>query len=219
MNFDEREIMRDEQLSRFYQFFKTSGTERLNGLDESYFVDLTEGEKQEAWSFLSQGDSFSEESIKGLYILDKIRAISLFKKMLASPIKDSPCPDQRQDSERSRLLLLAYVNSVEPDEKYIDTMSEFANSEFADVRGQFARCLPTHQITPKALAAIKGMVFTEAERIPRTSAITKLMVIHGMDFDMDDPLYKSIYLSLRSDEHKKKLSAMTRLEMNKRPNC
>jgi hypothetical protein len=67
-------------------------------------------------------------------------------------------------------------------------------------------------VTPEALEALKGMVFTETERIPRTSAITKLMVIYGLDFDMDDPFYKSIYLSLRSDNPKEKLSAMRRLE-------
>lgn len=135
------------------------------------------------------------------------------------PLQDSPYPDQPQAFECNRLMLLEYVSSVEPDGKYVDAMSEFANSEFPEIRGQFARCLPLHQVTPDAVEALKRMVFTEMERILRTSAITRLMALHGMNFDMGDALYKSIYLSLRSDDPNEKKLAIRRLESMSRPDC
>ena len=37
------------KLEKFYAFFQTYGTERLNGLGESYFVGMNDDEKEEAW--------------------------------------------------------------------------------------------------------------------------------------------------------------------------
>lgn len=200
-------------LERFYNFFKTYGTERLNGLDESYFVELNKNEKEEAWEFLENGFSKSTERIKGLFILDKFRAVDLFKKALAAPAEDSPHPEARQESESSRLLMIRYINSIEPEEKYINAMAEFAKSEFEEIRGQFARSLPIDQVTPEAIEALIGMIFTETETIPLSSAITKFMVIHGMDFDRRNPLYKKLYSALSSNDPKEKQSAINRLKI------
>jgi len=199
-------------LRRFYDFFETYGAERLNGLDESYLAPLTSAEREEAWKFLAKDVALSEEAIKGLYILDKVRAIRLFKDVLAVPVDISEYPAERKELEVNRLLLLAYINSVEPDEKYVNALCEFSNSEFEDVRGLFARSLRVDQTTSDAVEALKRMIFTEVERVPLASAITKFMAIHGMDFDMDDPLYDSIYRALRSDNPKEKLAAMRRLQ-------
>lgn len=113
--------------------------------------------------------------------------------------------------------MLRYINSVDPDPKYINAMNEFARSEFEDVRSQFAQSVPIDKVTPGAVDALKGMIFTETERIPLASAITKLMVIHGMDFDRKSALYKSIYMSLRSGDPNEKLAAIKRLEAMQRP--
>jgi hypothetical protein len=205
------------KLERFYDFFGTHGTERLNGLDESYFSGLDADEKEEVWNFLKNNFSRSAERINGLYILDKFRAIVLFKQALEQPIEKSAFSAERQELESARLLMLRYVNSVEPDEKYVAAMSEFACSEFKSVRAEFAQSLPVHQITPGAVEALKQMIFTETEALPLTSAITKLMVIHGLDFNWRDPLRRAIYSSLASDSTKEKLLAMRRLEKIQQP--
>jgi hypothetical protein len=96
-------------------------------------------------------------------------------------------------------------------------MTEFASSEFENVRFLFAKAAPTHQVTPEVVAALKGMIFTETEQLPLSAAISKYMVIHGMDFDARDPLYKSIYMSLRSDDPKTKMAGMKRLEERQAP--
>ena len=85
------------------------------------------------------------------------------------------------------------------------------------VRALFANAAPIHNVTPELVAALKGMIFTETERIPLSAAITKLMVIHGMDFDAQNPVYKSIYMSLRSDDPKAKMAGMKQLEDRQTP--
>ena len=50
-------------LKRFYEFFELSNLERYRGLDESYFSNLSELEKQEAWDFLTRNRRLSEDTI------------------------------------------------------------------------------------------------------------------------------------------------------------
>ena len=199
-------------LAPFYQFFETYGSERLNGLNDSHFQGLSAAEREEAWNFLKDRFEVSDERISGLYRLDPDRAVALFKEALKQPVEPSPYAASRESREMCRLLLLRFVNSVEPDKQYVDAMTQFASSEFEDVRAQFAASVPIYQVTQQAVDALKGMIFTETERIPLASAITQYMVIHGMDFVMDDPLYNSIYMALRSDDPQKKMAAMKRLE-------
>jgi hypothetical protein len=205
------------KLAPIYDFFEKYGTERLNGLDPSYFLALNESEKDAAWNFISDGFELSAERINALYNLDEKKAVAAFKKAIDLPIAISPYPAERKAIEECRLLMLRCINSGEINETYAAAMSEFAGSEFEDVRAQFAQSVPVHQVTRSAVAALKGMIFTETERIPLTAAITKFMVIHGMDFDAKDPLYKTIYMSLRSDDPKVKLSGMKRLEESQLP--
>lgn len=205
-----------KKLEPLYRFFETYGTERLNGLDESYFLGLSASEKEEAWNFLMKR-GLSEETVKGLYLLDKDRAIEVIARSLASPMETSPYPAEQEELERTRLSMIGYVNSVNRDERYIAAMCDFARSKFESVRALFVQSLPVNKITPDAVEALKGMIFTEVGTIPLSSAITKLMAIHGLEFDRHDPLYKSIYMSLRSDERKEKLSAMRRLESMRQP--
>jgi hypothetical protein len=201
----------------FLDFFSMHNKERLEGPSESYFVALSDSEKEEAWKFLQDGFESSAELITGLYNLDRARAAPLFKEAIEAPMKSSPYPAEQKAIETNRLLMLRYINSVEPDEKYIAAMCEFSNSQFGDVRTEFAQSLSVHQITPEAVDALKGIIFTETETIPLTSAITKLMVIHGMEFDRKSSVYKSLYMSLRSADPKEKMAAMGRLERNRSP--
>ena len=205
------------KLAPIYGFFEKYATERLRGLDPSYFRSLNESEKEEVWNFLSDRFARSAERINALYNLDPNRAVEAFKRAIAVPVETSPYAGERKALEECRLLMLGYINSVEPDEKNIAAMNEFAGSEFKDVRAQFARSVPTHQVTRSAVDALKGMIFTETETIPLTMEITKFMLIHGMDFSAKDPLYKSIYMSLCSDDPKEKLLGMKRLEESYRP--
>lgn len=205
------------KLERLYHFFKTHGTERLNGLDESYFFDLHQSEKEEAWNFLRNGVPSSYEHIKGLYALHPDRALQVFKAAIGIPMEISSYESEREQLESSRLLMLSYITAIEPEEEYINAMVDFSNSEFPDIRGQFAQFAPAHKTTFEATEALKKMIFTETEISPRASAITKLMALHGMKFKLKDPIYDSIYLMLRSDDPKDKQRAMKQLETHQQP--
>ncbi|MEJ7805226.1 MAG: hypothetical protein WKG03_04820 [Telluria sp.] len=204
-------------LGPFYQFFETYGSERLNGLNESHFTGLTTAEKEEAWNYLKDRFESSDERISGMYKLDPSRALVLFKEALKKPIESSPYAASREAIEECRIMLLRFVYSIEPDKQYVDAMTVFAHSEFENVRFLFAKAAPIYQVTPEVVAALKGMIFTETEQLPLSAAISKYMVIHGMDFNARDPLYKSIYMSLRSDDPKTKMAAMRRLEESYAP--
>lgn len=204
-------------LGPFYQFFDTYGSERLNGLNDAHFAGLNAAEKEEAWNYLKQGFETSDERISGLYKLDPSRAVALFKEALKQPMETSKYAASREAIESSRLFLLKFVYSVEQDKQYVVAMTQFAGSQFENVRALFANAAPIHNVTPELVAALKGMIFTETERIPLSAAITKLMVIHGMDFDAENPVYKSIYMSLRSDDPKAKMAGMKRLEEHQAP--
>jgi hypothetical protein len=203
------------KLTRFYRFFETYGRERLDGLNESYFAELNQTEKEEAWNFLEGGVPSSYEHIKGLYLLDRDRAIQLFSKALALPIEQSQYLSEREQLESSRLLMLSYINCVEHDPKIMKEMTEFAKSEFSHIRGQLARALPVQNIIPEAVEALKTMILTETDTGPRAAAIAKFMSIHGLKFKLRDPVYDSIYLSLSSDDPEEKLSAINKLETKK----
>lgn len=204
-------------LAKFYDFFKTIGAARLDGLDESCFVGFTKGEKEAAWIFLRGNFTRSSERIEGMYLLDASRAATEFKKALEVPVAQVQFVEEQKQLESSRLLMLKYVNLLEPDEKWVVGMCDFAVSNFAEIRGEFARVLPAKRITLAAVSALKQMIFTEVERVPLASAITKLMLIHGMDFDMDDPVCDSIYRLMRSQNKNDKLSAIRRLESIRTP--
>ena len=207
----------ESNLKRFYDFFDSTGAERLAGLDHSYFVDLSSSEKEEAWNFLKDGFAGASERINGLYIFDPTQAVELFKQAIALPVGTSSYAAERQALESNRLLMLKYICNVEPDEKNIAEISKFADSQFPQVRAQMAQALPAAKITPPGVEALKKLIFTEVERIPLSSAISKFMLVHGMNYDMDDMEYKSLYLSLKSESPQDKLSAMRRLELIRRP--
>ena len=204
-------------LAPFYRFFETYGSERLDGLNDSHFAGLTTSEKEEAWNYLKDRFESSEERISGMYKLDPSRAVMLFKDALKNPVESSPYAASREAIEECRLMLLRFVNSIEPARQYVDAMTEFARSEFENVRFLFANAAPIYQVTPEVVAALKSMIFAETERLPLSAAISKYMAIHGMDFDLWDPHYNSIYMSLRSDDPETKMAAMKRLEESQAP--
>lgn len=205
------------KLARLQAFFEKHGAERLNGLDESYFADLNDTEKAQAWDFLQDGFSLSSDCITGLYLLNKSKAVDLFKKTIDSPAPPSPYQAQRKALENNRLLMFKYINVTAPEDKYLDAMIQFSVSEFSEIRAAFALSLPTNKIKPAMIDALKSMIFTETERIPLSNAITKLMEIHGLDYDIGNPFYKAIYLALRADDSNKKISAMHKLNRHQLP--
>ena len=211
-------FVKSESLSKFYTFFEKSGTVRLDGLDRSCFDGISEAERQEAWHFLENDFARSQDAITGLYLLDTDKAVALFKTEINAPMPASPYAATRRQLESNRILMLRYIYKVDPNPMYIEAMTKFSNSEFDEIRGEFAEAVPIAPVLRGTVDALKRMIFTEIDSIPMTSAITKLMVIHGLDFDRHDPVYKSIFIALMSNDPDDKIAGMARLEQRQAPN-
>ena len=123
-------VRADSVLGRLYGFFELYGAERLTRLDHLYFDGLSNGEKEDAWNFLSEGFARSSERMDGLYIIDPTRATELFKEAIADPVEPSPYAVERQALATNRLLMLKHIGNVEPDKKYVDEISKFAKARF-----------------------------------------------------------------------------------------
>lgn len=210
-------LTKSKSLLRFYAFFDKGGMERLNGLDRSYFVGTSEADRQEAWDFLINDFARSPDAITGLYLLDRVKAVALFKAEIDAPMPASPYAATRRQLESNRMLILRYIQKVDPNPIYIEAMTEGSSSEFEEIRGEFAEAVPIAPVLRGTVDALKRMIFTETDSIPMTSAITKLMVLHGLDFDRHDPVYKSIFTALRSDDPDDKIAGIARLEQRYTP--
>jgi hypothetical protein len=204
-------------LENFYSFFETYGTQRLNGLNSSVFQPMTLDERAEAWNYLADKFELSDERIHGLYVMDATAAVDLFKKAIAEPLKESPYPATKQAMQNSRVLMMRYVCAQEPTNENINALLTLIGSEFPQIRKNVAQSLPTNSTTPEAVSALKSMIVTETDDITLSVASIKLMAMHGMDFDARDPVYKSIYSGLASDDTSKKNIAISRLASKQQP--
>ncbi len=200
------------KLSRLHSFFNTYGRERLDGLDSSYFRDMSPDESAEAWYFMSDRFAESVDKITGLYLLDQVRAIEQFKRALDSPMPSSEYPATRRADEINRLLMLRYVTSSDTDPRYIAMLPEFARSEFEEVRAQFAQSLSVRNATTEVVTALKEMFYSEAELLALASAIFALKKLHGWSYDPSDSRQRSIYMLLQSTDPEEKRAGMSLLE-------
>jgi hypothetical protein len=199
-------------LTRLYDFFNTTGLERLSGLDRSYFEGLSDNEKLEAWNFLKNNFPSSGDKIAGLFLLNARKALDLFKEQVVLPLEEDLYPEDRREMEENRMLMLRYIVALDKDEKYVDLMNTFAMSEFDNVRADFAEYLPVWGATIRSLEILKGMIFTETKTIPISSAIRKFMAIYGLHSSTDETRYKALYRALRLGNEREKIAAITQIE-------
>ena len=125
-------------LTRIVEYFKKTGPERLNGLDSSYFKDLTPDEKREAWIFLEKNFNESEDQIIGLYLLDPQRAVAAFKIELEKKSEQSPYAATRSAIEACRVTMLQFVCADSPNSEALKQLASYCGSAFPNVRAKAA---------------------------------------------------------------------------------
>jgi hypothetical protein len=200
------------RLARFYAFFETTGLARLDGLDASYFRDLTDSEKEEAWNFLEKNLKFSVDSTCGLYLINPERAVEQFKEQVRQPLDEGLYMEDRRELEENRLLMLHLILSREPSPEYAEILTDFSASEFGESRAKFAEYLPVANVSKRSLGIIKTMIFTETDSIARSLAISKFMAIRGYNFKFRDEHYKALYRALASSDEEEKRAAIQQIE-------
>lgn len=187
-------------LTRIVEYFKKTGPERLNGLDSSYFKDLTPDEKREAWIFLEKNFNESEDQIIGLYLLDPQRAVAAFKIELEKKSEQSPYAATRSAIEACRVTMLQFVCADSPNSEALKQLASYCGSAFPNVRAKAAQALPFTPTSNEAVSALEGVLFTETDRLALASATEKFLAIFGFKLDIADPTYKSLYLKLRGQD-------------------
>src|SRR5687768_6339426 len=108
---------------RFLDFFSLSQRERLDGLDTTYFSAMTDAERDRAFEYLKNGFEVSEENIRGLYLCDREKALALFKKTLAQPVKAGNSKAENDAALMGRVLMAGYVCNAEPTAENIDFLA------------------------------------------------------------------------------------------------
>lgn len=187
-------------LTRIVEFFNKTGPERLNGLDSSYFNDLTPDEKRSAWIFLEKNFKESEDQIIGMYLLDPQQAVAAFKIELEKEPEQSPFAATRSVIEACRVTMLQFVCADSPNSKALKQLASYCRSVFPNVRAKAAQALPFTPTSMEAVSALEGILFTETDRLALASATEKFLAIFGFKLDIANPTYKSLYLKLRGDD-------------------
>jgi hypothetical protein len=197
----------------FLSFFKLTQRERLDGLDASYFSELTPEEKCNAFEYLKDKFDISTESIRGLYLCDPERAIVLFKETTKPPLKPRKNSWENEAVFMGRVMMSGYICNVEPTKENIDYLADFEIfDKDEDIRNTLYKLIPSSPTTEKALSLLKKAIFFESERLTSASSIMTLMSIYGLLFDMNDENYKKIYQGLRSEDVKLKQVTIEKLE-------
>lgn len=186
--------------TRLVEFFDKTGPERLNGLDSSYFKDLTPDKRRAAWRFLEKDFEKSEDQIIGLYLLNPQAAIAAFKIELAKEREKSPYAATRSATESCRVMMLQFVCAEQPSSEAIKHLASYCSSAFPNIRAKASQALPITPTSQEAVSALEGILFTETDRLALASATEKFLAIFGYKLDISDPTYKSLYLKLRGDD-------------------
>jgi hypothetical protein len=198
---------------RFLNYFSLCQRERLEGLDASYFENMTGDEREMAFTYLMRGFGKSEENIRGLYLCDKSKAIQLFTKTIDQPIPKGKFRREEEAFLMGRVLMAGYICNDRPSADNINLLIKIdVSAGNKDVRSAFYRSIPSEPTTKAAISRLENAVREETERPPLATAIQKLMACYGLIFNIHDQDYKRIYRGLASSIENEKQSHMDELK-------
>ncbi|NVM75486.1 hypothetical protein FHW83_001266 [Duganella sp. SG902] len=188
----------------FLDFFSMHNKERLDGLSESYFTDMTPQERNQAFDFLlarvkAGGD---EESMHGLFRADAARAVAPVKELLAS----GALTGEAQIAAAWNLWQIAH------DEELLSVFIEFLHSPDEQLREKAAYYVPA-ELTAPLKTALQGMIRTETERLVAVHAVNKLLDCYDVSKEsVGEETYLGIYRGLRSQNLEDKEAAFKTLD-------
>lgn len=176
----------------FLDFFSVNNRERLDGLSEIYFMDMSREERATAFEYLlkmvQQGGS--RECVNGLFIADVDRAASIVKELL----------EAHKLREDAQIAAAWNLNRVQPDSLLIPVFIRLMSSSDKYNRANAAFYVPSDDFTPELDAALKGMIRTETETLPLVNAINKYLECYGITREsVSKEEFSHFYRGLRSD--------------------
>lgn len=184
---------------RFLDFFQLAGTQRLDGLDASYFESMTPDERRQAydllWSKVERGGT--DESVNGLFLADEARAV----------VDVTPLLDEGHLRPQAEVLAAWNIYRLTKDVAMVAHFARRLSDPSAEVRGSAAYYAPAAAPTHSLVNGLQGMVLTETERLPLIHALNKLLECHGItETSIDKKSYLNLYRGLRSDDTQTKIA-------------
>lgn len=167
--------------------------ERLDGLDESYFADMTQEERAMAFAYLLKKVEAggTEESVHGLFLADKERAISVLKEFL------------KRNALRGDAEIAAAWNLYRacPDSALTPIFIRSMSSQDRRIRAKAAYYIPSDLRDSDVISALQGMVRTETDMLASINATNKLLECYGITREsVTKEEFSRLYRGLRSND-------------------
>jgi len=191
---------------RFLDFFSMHNKERLDGLSDFYFSEMTPEEKGMAFSYLLQmvEGGGTEESVNGLFMADAHRAIPIVEELLKSN-------RLREDAEVAAAWNLYRLKG---DAALLAIFIRLMSSANKRIRAKVAYYVPANLLTTELLVALRGMIRTETDNMALINAVNKLLECYGITrASVTKDEFSELYRGLRNEDGKIKEATFRKLEM------
>lgn len=177
----------------FIDFFSMHNKERLDGLSEIYFEEMTQQERVMAFNHLLEmvQAGGSEESIKGLFLADAKRAASVVDEFL----KNGTLRDE------AKIVAAWNLFRIKPDSSLLPVFIQLMSSSDKRIRAKAAYYVPSDMATPELISGLEGLVRTETDTLASINATNKLLECYGITRDsVKKEEFSHFYRGLRSDD-------------------
>ena len=189
----------------FLDFFSMHNKERLDGLSESYFNEMTPEERQMAYKYLLNlvEKGGTEESVHGLFRADPNRAVESIKELMGSNVLNG----------EAQIAAAWNLSQICGDDSLIKVFIGFMANPDVNLREKAAYYVPANRFVPELKSSLQGMIRVETEQLARIHAVDKLLEIYGAtEKSLGEKDYLSIYRDLHNNDLKIKENAFKRLE-------
>jgi len=187
----------------FLDFFSMHNKERLDGLNESYFVPMTANERSMAFDYLLEKVEAggTEESVHGLFMADASRAAPIVKELLT------------KKSLRDEAQIAAAWNLYRHDPSLLTVFIDLMSSDNRHIRAKAAYYVPA-EFEPELISRLQGMIRTETDRMALIHATNKLLECYGITREsVDKEEFSKFYRGLRSDDQNVKEMTFRQLDI------
>lgn len=179
--------------------------ERLDGLSEDYFTEMTPLERTMAFDFLLKRvkTGGSEESVHGLFQANSDRAIAVINDLLSNDVLDG-----------EGLIAAAWnLYRTQKDENLLSIFVRFMSSPHKALREKAAYYVPADNLTDELKSGLQGMIHTETEQLARIHAVDKLLECYGVNEEsVGRAKYLNIYRGLHGEDLRTKESICRQLD-------
>jgi hypothetical protein len=189
---------------RFLDFFSMHNKERLDGLDESYFSDMNQKERDMAFGYLLKlvRAGGTEESMHALFRADSERAVEPVEQLLNAGTLN----------KEAQIAAAWNLREVKWDDKLLSIFICHMTSFDHRLRSMAAYYVPPLS-SGELKSALRAMIRVETVLLPLIHAVNKLFECSGVTEDsIGEKRYLQIYRNLRSDDLQLKERAFKELE-------